>query len=525
MRRRFPPLAAVAVLVLAAASAALAQGSARPVYNDKDKQKLAEISKRPEVVEQIDAAWQNVRRQDMEFAFRVNTAATLGDWRNDPQWLDVWSKYGRLYDNPILVNYVNSLGQRLVPQNSPNLYAFRLLLDPTPRAEALSTGTIYVTTGLVSLLDNEAQLAYVLAHEIAHVERSHMQEAIRNEILETELDKEREKSSQRKRALFGAAMAVAGGVAGNQLGGASGAITGALAGFAGGQVGGAFLFRNKFEPTQWDSVHENEADEAGLNAMLNQQFDVREAPRVYVRVAGLVQKDKRLGLGFIGDSARVRERTAYVESQIGGSLKPKIDQALTKGGLVGSSPEFAVLMAALKRDNGIVALDYDFLPMAKDNLEEAAKLRSNDPRAHYYLGKLYAQTGRSAEEKQLAVTHLQNAIRYDAERGSFPDPHLEYALSLIAQNNPASQPEIRESLKRYVGLYQRQHRGEVPQNMHIIYDYLLMAGESAWYAPPVSVIAPRDNQPLPVSTGAAAEPAPAPAATPAARPAARPAAK
>jgi hypothetical protein len=497
-----------AVLSIALAAPAFAQApQARPQYTDKEKQKLAEIAKRPEIIAEVDSTWANVRRQDKEFAFHINTTAGGGDWRANPQWFDVWQKYGRLYDNPILANYINTLGQRLVPANSPHLYAFRLTLDPTPTAEALSTGTIYVSTGLVSLLDNEAQLAYVLAHEIAHVERNHMYDEIRNGVLEAQLDKELEVSAQKKRAIFGLAAAIGGGMLGAKVGGNAGAAIGAI-GAAAGMIGSTVLFRNKFEPTVWDALHESQADDTAMNAVLEQRFDLREVPKVYTRLAGVVSRDKRIGLGFIGDADRVKQRTAYVEGQISGPMKAKIDASLGSGGLVGSSAEFAVLMAALKRDNGVIAMEYDMMPMAKENFIDAEKLRSNDPRVQYELGRLYAITGKTAEEKQMAITHFQNAIRYDAGRGSFPEPHLQFALQLIAQNNPASQPEIQESLKRYVTLYQREHGGQLPNNMHIIYDYLLMAGDDKWSATPAAVIATRDNLPLPVLTSAPAAVAP-----------------
>ncbi|MFN7914656.1 MAG: M48 family metalloprotease [Vicinamibacterales bacterium] len=515
MGRVFQRAIGIGLLCLSVSSMVWAQAAARPQYTDKEKQRMAEIAKRPEVVAEIDAAWANVQRQDKEFAFHVNSTAGGADWRSNPQWLEVWQKYGRLYDNPILVNYINTLGQKLVPPDSPNLYAFRLVLDPTPTAEALSTGTIYLSTGLVSLLDNEAQLAYVLAHEVAHVERKHMYEQIRSDVLEDKLAVELAASSAKKKAIFGAVMAVGGGALGAAIGGNAGkALTAVSAGAA--IVGSTVLFRNKFEPTRWEALHEGEADEFALNAVLNTKYDLREVPKVYTRMAGLISRDKRLGLGFVGDPDRLKQRSAYVEGQIAGPLKAKIDASLNQAGLTGSSAEFAILMAALKRDNGVIAAEYDLMPMAKENFIDAEKLRSNDPRIQYELGKLYAITGRTPEEKQLALTHFQNAIRYDAGRGSFPEPHLQYALQLIAQNNPASQPEIQESLKKYVSLYQRAHGGALPDNMHIIYDYLLMAGDEKWSASPAAVIATRDNEPLPVLNNA-----PAAAATPAANPSAR----
>src|SRR5689334_5473574 len=113
MRRGAGILAGLCLVLTCTAGPALSQGITRPEYTDKERQKLAEIAKRPEVVAGIDAAWANIQRQDKEFAFHVNTTAGGGDWRANPQWLEVWQKYGRLYDNPILVNYINTVGQRL----------------------------------------------------------------------------------------------------------------------------------------------------------------------------------------------------------------------------------------------------------------------------------------------------------------------------------------------------------------------------------------------------------------------------
>lgn len=479
----------VAVYFVSVAQLASAQG-ARPEYSDKEKRTLDEIARRPEIVQEIEDNWASMRRQDVEFAFRVNSASQLQDGRA-LQSAEFLTKYGQQYDNPFVASYVNALGQRLVPKDSPNLYTFRVLLDPTPRAESLSTGTIYVSTGLVALVDNEAQLAYVLGHEIAHLENRHSYNALRGAILERELNKEHARSTQKKKNWLTGVAAVAGAIAGGVNSGLSGATGGAiLAGF-GGELAGALIFRNRFEPTQWDSVYENEADETGLTLMLEQRFDGREVPRLYARLSGLVARDSRVGLGFISNAVRVQERSAHIQGLLSGPMKARIDAA-AQGTWVSSSPDFSGQMAALKRDNGVLALDYDLLPMARQNLEEAAQLRPNDPRAQYYLGKAYALIGRTAEDKQKALTSLQNAIRVDT-RGSLPGPHLEYALNRMAQSDPGLTGEVREALKKYVTVYQREHAGALPPNMYIIYDYLLMAGEDSWYVPPAAVIAAADG--------------------------------
>jgi len=456
-------------------------------YSDKDKQKLAAIAQRPDVAKRIADTWDARRRADMLFAYNVNQstrAAELG-----PTALaDFREKYGELYDNPILLRYVNALGQRIVPSGSPNLYTFRLLLDPVPRAEALSTGTIYVSTGLVALLDNEAQLAYVLGHEIAHVERRHVYNQIRNEILEEEFDREKQSDVDKKKKIFGIGAALGGAAIGGAAGGATGAFIGGGIGTVGGLIGGALLFRNRFVPTEWSTVFENEADEAGLKYMLDQNWDAREIPRLYARLDNLVGRDSREGLGFIGNPERTRERQATITKLITTTYKPDLDAKLKAGGLVGSNPEFSLLMSALKRDNGVISLQYDLYAEARDNLDEAVKLRSNDPRAHFYLGQVIAATGRTDEDKQAALNEFLEAIKYDAERGAYPEPYLEEALYQITQNDPSQQEQIKKELKTYVALYQRQHTGAVPPNMYIIYDYLLLTGDKSWYVPPAAVV-------------------------------------
>ena len=151
--------------------------------SENDKKKMAEIADRPEVKEEILVAWEAKRQADLEYAFNVNYSVHFSE-AFGPQLAEFREKFGQLYDNPILQEYLNNIGQHLVPADSPNTYSFKLLLDPVPKAESFSTGSVYVSTGLVAMLDNEAQLSYILGHEIAHVEKNHFYNQIRNEILE-----------------------------------------------------------------------------------------------------------------------------------------------------------------------------------------------------------------------------------------------------------------------------------------------------------------------------------------------------
>ena len=72
--------------------------------------------------------------------------------------------------------YLRRIGKSLIPRDlelEKVTWKFRALRDPQPNAFALPNGSIYVTTGLMSLIDNESQLAAIIAHELTHVMRRH----------------------------------------------------------------------------------------------------------------------------------------------------------------------------------------------------------------------------------------------------------------------------------------------------------------------------------------------------------------
>ncbi|MGA1983198.1 MAG: M48 family metalloprotease [Acidobacteriaceae bacterium] len=486
-----------------AAPAPAAGSEKAPEYSDADKKKMAEIEQRPEIKDAIQNAWDAKRRADLDFIYNINSSARFNDM-SGPEFATFRDHYGQLYNNPMLQRYINNIGQRLVPKDSPNLYSFKLLLDPIPKAEALSTGTILVSTGMVSMLDNEAQLAYVLGHEIAHVEKNHAYQIVRMSVLEPALNAEKDKETKEKRAVLGAAVTFATAGLGGIYGGLSGALGGGIAGLAGGIVGSNLIFRDHNTVTEWDDIYENEADEESLHYMLSQGYDVREAPRLYARLQAEAAHDPRIGLGFMAKATRMKARTAHIQTVLSGDFKPQWEAKLKAGGLTGSSGEFSLIMAALKRDNGIVAIDYDLFAMARDNLEEAVNLRSNDPRAQLYLGKIISLTARTPDDRQQAEDHFMKAIQYDGARGAYPDPHLEHALHLIGENGDKT--EIKNEIEAYVALYQREHMGSLPNNMAILYDYLTLVGDTNWYDAPAAVVSTKNVEAIHINSSSGGGP-------------------
>lgn len=81
----------------------------------------------------------------------------------------------KMVDNPEQLKYLNDIGQKLAKLMGRDEfeYEFNIIEDPTPNAFALPGGKIFFHTGMLELMDSEAELAGVLAHEIAHSVLSH----------------------------------------------------------------------------------------------------------------------------------------------------------------------------------------------------------------------------------------------------------------------------------------------------------------------------------------------------------------
>jgi predicted Zn-dependent protease len=80
-----------------------------------------------------------------------------------------------LVNDAALQQYVQGVGARLARDSErPNLpWSFKVVDDPTPNAFALPGGFIFVTRGMMDVMDSEAELAAVLGHEIGHVTARH----------------------------------------------------------------------------------------------------------------------------------------------------------------------------------------------------------------------------------------------------------------------------------------------------------------------------------------------------------------
>lgn len=440
----------------------------------------------PEFRDDVDDAYMNLQGAHATEAYRINIShrKELLATENEGEVLRLRRA---LYDNPRVQEYVNRLGQQIVPDDSEKLYSFKVIVSPIPQAYTLSTGTVLVSTGMISLLDNEAQLAYVLAHELAHVYKDHWRIKVMLPLAEAEYNKKQEK----KRAFWAGVLTLAAGGIGAAVAGKDGAAIGAISGFAAGAAIGSYYSRNI--ALDWNIAQENEADDFALKATLGKSFDIQEVPRLYTTMAQVARVDNRIQLGFLGARSRIQARSEYAKKLIAGSLQGQFQEALKANKLKGTSPEFNLVMAELKRDNGIEAFYFDMFQMAKMNLQQSVTLRSDDALAAYYYGRVMKQVGRTKEDLDVAQQSLLKAISLDT-RHDIPEVQLHRALILMDSKESGNQNEAVAALKAYITTYERKrattisNEGLLPPNLDVLYGYMRVLGDKTWKAPELAEI-------------------------------------
>lgn len=452
--------------------------------------------------EQVDEGYINLKSEHAAQAYRINKFRAKYLFANENEEEPL--KLRHLYDNPRVQDYVNRLGQQIVPDDSDKLYSFKVVINPVPYAYTLSTGTILISTGMISLLDNEAQLAYVLAHELAHVYKDHWRIKVMMPLALEEYNKKQEK----KRIFWATVFTAAGAGLGGAVGGDKGLLAGAISGFVAGQLVGNHYAANI--GLDWNSTQENEADDFALKTTLGKSFDIQEVPRLYAAMAQFALKDNRMQLGFLGERSRIKERTEYAQKLIGDSLKAQLQESLKANQIKGMSPEFNLIMADLKRDNGIAAFYYDMFQLARMNLQQSVMLRSDDPMATYYYSRVLKQVGRTKEELDLANQLLLRSISLDT-RNEIPDVQLHRALMLMDSKDAGNQAQAIEAFKSYITGYGRKRASSissedlVPPNLDVIYGYMRLLGDKTWTAPTVNELvkatSPGSSVPAPQTPG------------------------
>ncbi len=106
----------------------------------------------------------------------------LGDWYSLETEINMGKQYAqqieasvKLIQDPVVTEYVNRIGQNLVRNSDAQVpFTIKVIDSDEINAMALPGGFFYVNSGLILAADEEAEMAGVMAHEIAHVAARHI---------------------------------------------------------------------------------------------------------------------------------------------------------------------------------------------------------------------------------------------------------------------------------------------------------------------------------------------------------------
>jgi predicted Zn-dependent protease len=275
-----------------------------------------------------------------------------------------FSDRGYRYSDPELERWLREIGERLQPEaTDPYIrYRFFVFRHPAPNAFALPDGQVYVHTGMLARLENEAQLAGLLAHEINHVAGHHGIVSYR---------------SIRKKSL---ASVIAGATLSVFLGDLGAAIS---------DLTNFFLLRSIYG---YSRSLEQEADLRGIDLTLEAGYDAREMTRIFEILNHDPEGEQPRVKTKWSTHPQLRDRAVYLKREVG-ARNPTVDFASLR---VGEDEYLARRRTvALMTVHDLIRADYrrSAVDLARALVEEAPE----DPRGLYALGEAWRAMGAEQE--------------------------------------------------------------------------------------------------------------------------------
>jgi beta-barrel assembly-enhancing protease len=179
MKRFQISIAKTLIAVLCITPAAFAGDEKTDKTADQSQDQSSQVAI-PETTEKPDVKAGS--KQDVEAIGNRNIGKRgLGNWyslekeiRLGKQYAQQIEQSAKLVQDPIVNEYVNRIGQNIVRNSDAKVpFTIKVIDSDEINAFALPGGFFYVNSGLILAADEEAELAGVMAHEIAHVAARH----------------------------------------------------------------------------------------------------------------------------------------------------------------------------------------------------------------------------------------------------------------------------------------------------------------------------------------------------------------
>jgi predicted Zn-dependent protease len=295
---------------------------------------------------------------------------------------------GWLYRDAEIESYLNEVAARLGAfTDSPDIFfKIKIINDPNLNAVAFPNGVIYVHTGLLARMENEAQLAALLAHEMTHCTLRHSLRALKSRRDPAD-NRAAAQQSINNVAMFRGLARILG------ANGSMAAVTG---------------YSRRFEA---------EADRGGLDLMAKAGYDPRQALNLFELLQQEIENQKIKEPFFFGTHPSVQQRIENADRWLANEYSGK------NSGLI-NAEVFRSRLDRLVLDNARLDLQFSRFYIAQKNVEMYLRRHQEDAGAHYLLGEIFRQQGRQRDTRT-AIEHYQQAIVLDP---SFSAPHKAMGL-------------------------------------------------------------------------------------------------
>jgi predicted Zn-dependent protease len=309
-------------------------------------------------------------------------------WRRAQEEQNAINGSGVLYPDAELENYLNLIVKKLqVNSTSPDIsFQIKVVKDPNLNAFAFPNGVIYVHTGILARMDNEAQLAALLAHEMIHCTHRHTLRVLR--------------SIKDRPAYFDAVrktlekMVMTRGLA-QFLG-----ITGSMVAISG-----------------YTRELETEADRVGLDLMVKANYDPREALKLFEHLRQEIEIEGFEEPYFFGTHPNVHQRIENVNNWL-------VAKYRGKGTVLKNTKIFQSRISRLILDNARLDLRQGRFYIAQRTVKKYLTTKPEDARAYYLLGEIFRQRDRQ-NDTSAALKNFEKAISLNP---SFSEPHKAMGL-------------------------------------------------------------------------------------------------
>ena len=309
-------------------------------------------------------------------------------WEKSEQEQRAFENSGFIYRDQKVEDYLNQVAAKLQPQSVPAGLTIRVKVIENAylNAFAYPNGMIYIHSGLLARMDNEAQLAAVLAHEMTHSIQRHALRAFRayknqplfltavqHTLLKT-------KGLQEMARFMG--------------------ITGAMAAING-----------------YTRELELEADRIGIELMTRAGYDPKEALGLFDHMISEIEQEGLTEPFFFGSHPGVRQRAKNLQSLP--------DPAhLNERSVITNSEIFLANLGQIFLDNARLDIRLGRFHAARRSIDKFLRVNPDDTRAYFLLGEIYRQRGQVSDTHK-ALSNYNRAITLDP---SYAAPHKAIGL-------------------------------------------------------------------------------------------------